>query len=147
MPSIKQIIAEIQIASDLVDAHKTKVVNIIKEAEARLQAKSAPNRSRNIKNARGLVTLEEWERANGFLSTCHMAPWIVSNRLCPIMVQRMIMEFRDEMVAKGKTYADFERAFHVYLRKGYLSKKIMDCTLVRSPFTQQVVLDTKGVNL
>lgn len=147
MPSIQQIIAEIQLATDLPQGHKVKAVQIIRDAEQRIRAKIAPNTPRNIKNAKGLVTLYEWESVNGVLCTSLMAAWVKSCDLCPIMVQKMITEFRDEMMAKGKTYADFPRAFHVYLRKGYLSRKLMDCTILRSPFSQQVVLDTKGVNL
>lgn len=147
MPSIKQIIAEIQLAYDLPQGHKVKAVQIIRDAEERLRAKKAPNLMRNIKNAKGLVELGEWERIYGTLCTNMMAEWIKQCGLCPIIVQKMIIEFRDEMLAKGKTYADFARAFHVYLRKGYLSRKLMDCTLARSPFTQHVVLDNKGVNL
>lgn len=147
MPSMKQIIAEIQLAADLPSNHKAKAVQIIRDAEERLRLKTAPNRMRNIKNAKGLVELAEWERVYGTLCTNMIADWVKQVGLCPIMVQKMITEFRDEMMAKGKTYADFARAFHVYMRKGYLSKKLMDCTLSRSPYTQQVVLDNKGVNL
>lgn len=147
MPSLQQIIAEIQLSPDLIDAHKERVVRIIREAEQRLRIKAAPNKPRNIKNAKGLVTLDEWERIYGTLCTNTMPAWIRQNSLCPIMVQKMITEFRDEMLAKGKTYADFARAFHTYLRKGYLSKRLSGCTLERSPFTHRVVVDTKGVNL
>lgn len=147
MSSIKQIIAEIQIATDLPQGHKVKAVQIIRDAEERLRVRVDPNKVRNIKNARGLMTLDEWENINGRLCSNMMPEWIKSCALCPIMVQQMIAEFRCEMMAKGKTYANFERAFHVYLRKGYLSKKLMDCTVARSPFSHHVVLDNKGVSL
>lgn len=147
MPSIQQIIAEIQLATDLPQGHKVKAVQIIRDAEQRIRAKIAPNMPRNIKNAKGLVTLDEWEGSNGTLRTSMFFDWIKEHQLCPIMMRCMIEEFRCEMQAKGKKYADFARAFHVYVRKGYLSKRMMDCTLSRSPYSQQVVLDTKGVNL
>jgi hypothetical protein len=147
MPSINQIIAEIQEDMDLVDAHKLKVVRIIREAEKRIAARTPASAPRNIKNAKGLVQLGEWEDLHGKLCTNMMPDWIKQCGLCPIMVQKAIIEFREEMLAKGKTYADFARAFQTYLRKGYLSKKLADCTIARSPFSQQVVLDTKEVRL
>lgn len=146
MPSIKQIIAEIQLAETLRPNQKTFVVQAIRDAEQRLTLKLVGTKVRKISNAKGLMTLDRYEE-NGILHIGMMGEWVVKNKLCPIAVMNMIAEFRTEMLAKGKQYADFLRAFQVYLAKGYLSKKMTECTLERSPHRRETVVDNRGVNL
>lgn len=148
MPSIKQIIAEIQLAATLGPNQKSFVVQAIRDAEQRLTLKLIGTKVRKISNAKGLVTLEAWETGRGKeLHYTDLTAWIAKHRLCEFSVRMMIEEFRAEMQAKGKQYADFSRAFNVYLTKGYLSKKMSDCTIERSPYRQQTVIDKRGVNL
>lgn len=147
VPSIKQVIAEIQLDEALPIQHRDKVVRIIREAEQRVLLRR-PDRPRGITGARGLMTLIEWElKVGSKLSTSMMAEWVVAHKLDPIMITKMIEEFRGDMLAKGKMYANFERAFHTYLRKGYLTQKFMNCTLEHSPFTSRTVVNNKGVDL
>lgn len=146
MSSIKQIIAEIQLAADLPPSHKAKAVQIIRDAEERLKLK-APAAPRKITNARNLMTIEEWEQIHSPDPYHRLFNWIRNSQLCPKVVGNMLEEFRVEMRAKGKQYANFRMAFQTYLTKGYLSKKITECTLENSPFKHGTVVHTKGVNL
>lgn len=146
MPSIQQIIAEIQLAPDLPPNHKAKAVQIIREAEQRLKLKGVSSKPRKAAG-KNLVLLDEWEREHGTLASSMMLDWIESHQLCRQMVKQMIVEFRDEMLAKGKQYANFKAAFITYLAKGYLSKPITACTLSRSPFKNGTTIDHRGVTL
>lgn len=146
MPSIQQIIAEIQLAQDLPPNHITKAIQIIRDAEQRLKIKGVASRPRKA-TGKNLVTLQEWEAKHATLSIVMMPDWIETHKLCYLMVSDMISEFRGEMIAKGKQYANFKAAFMTYLAKGYLSKKMDACTLERSPHKQQTVIDRRGVTL
>lgn len=141
MPSVKQVIAEIQLAPDLPPSHKAKAVQIIRDAEERLKLKR-PNMPRRIVQARGLVTLGEWEEKHGPLMPVYIKSWIVKNKLSPGMIDALIREFREDMLSKGKQYADFALAFQNYMRKGWLSKKLPECVL-----KQQTHMDNRGVTL
>lgn len=124
MPSIKQIIAEIQLAQDLGPNQKQFTVRAIRDAEQRLKLK-APSAPRKITNAKGLVTLQAWEAARDKeLHYTDLTDWIEKHQLDEFQVRLMIEEFRAEMMAKGKQYANFKMAFQTYVTKGYLSKRI-----------------------
>ena len=144
MASIKQIIAEIQLADYLPTSHKQKVVQIIRDAEERLKIKGVNSRPRKVSNVKNAITLEEWENIHGPLRSTMMWDWIRQQKLCPQMIAKMIQEFRTEMQGKGKQYANFRAAFQTYLAKGYLSKPITACTLERSPYKSETVIETKG---
>ena len=146
MPSIQQIIAEIQLAPDLPPNHIAKAVQIIRDAEQRLKLRGAVNRPRKA-SGKNLVTLQEWEKQHGLLSIVMMTDWIDAHKLCYLAVGDMVDEFRGEMIAKGKQYANFKAAFMTYLAKGYLSKRMEACTLERSPYTTQTRIDKRGGNL
>lgn len=142
MPSIKQVIAEIQLAP-IPDHHKRYIAKQIEEALQRLSLKLT-SKTRKVSNAKGLTTLPVWEGFNGILTAHDIGSWIEQRQLCRRMVGQMILEFRDEMLAKGKQYANFKMAFQTYLTKGYLSKKLSDCSLANSPSNHQTVIHTKG---
>lgn len=146
MPSIQQIIAEIQLAPDLPPNHKTKAVQIIRDAEQRLKLKGLTSRPRKA-SGKNLVTLQEWEGNHGTLTSAMMEEWIGRLKLCRKMVSSMVDEFRGEMIAKGKQYANFKAAFMTYLAKGYLSKPITACTLERSAHRTDTTTDRRGVTL
>lgn len=146
MPSIQQIIAEIQLAPDLPPTHIAKAVQIIRDAEQRLKLKGATSRPRKA-SGKNLVTIQEWEAQHGTLSTHMMTEWIIRLDLCQQMVAIMVAEFRGEMIAKGKQYANFKAAFMTYLTKGYLSKQITACTTSRSPYYNKTTMDNRGVTL
>lgn len=146
MPSIQQIIAEIQLAPDLPPNHKVKAVQIIRDAEQRLKLKGVNSKPRKP-SGKNLMTLQEWEEQYGLLQPVNMTGWAASKKLCPRMLADMISEFRTEMMAKGKQYANFKMAFQTYLAKGYLSKTITACMLERSPYKTQTTLDNRGVTL
>ena len=142
MPSIQQIIAEIQLAPDLPPNHKVKAVQIIRDAEQRLKLKGVNSKPRKP-SGKGLVALEDWEAADGWQKSQHgMAAWIDRHHLDSNTVNEMVDEFRREMKAKGKQYANFAMAFQTYLRKGYLSKPMTAC--VKKENTH---IDRKGVTL
>ena len=146
MPSVKQVIAEIQLAADLPPGHIAKAIQIIRDAEERLKIKGATNRPRKA-SGKNLVTLQEWEDRYGTLSTSMMADWIERQELCSMMIQLRIAEFRGEMIAKGKQYANFKAAFMTYLAKGYLSKSMEACSLAKSSFQAKTTINSRGVNL
>lgn len=143
MPSIQQIIAEIQLAPDLPPNHITKAVQIIRDAEQRLKIKGVTGRPRKA-TGKNLMTLQEWEKQHTALSVIMLTSWMDGRKLCYLTVGDMVEEFRGEMIAKGKQYANFKAAFMTYLAKGYLSKPITACTLERSTYKTQTVIETRG---
>ena len=147
MPSIKQIIAEVQLDATRGPNQKAFVVQAIRDAEERLKLK-APKASRKVSNAKGEMTLEEWEAKEGCaLNASMLADWGRKHLLCPRMVHHMVQEFRHEMMAKGKQYANFRMAFMTYLTKGYLSKPLAACTLERSHYKPGTTIETRGNNI
>lgn len=146
MPSIQQIIAEIQLAPDLPPTHKVKAVQIIRDAEQRLKIKNVTGRPRKV-SGKNLMTLQEWEAQHSALSVVMLTNWMDGRKLCYLTVGDMVEEFRGEMIAKGKQYANFKAAFMTYLAKGYLSKPITACTLDRSTYKTKTTLDNRGVTL
>jgi len=146
MPSIQQIIAEIQLADDLPPSHKVKAVQIIRDAEQRLKLKNIGKQPRKA-HGKNLMILQEWESKHATLSIVMMTSWMDSHKLCYLAVSDMVAEFRGEMIAKGKEYANFKAAFMTYLAKGYLSKTLEACTLERSPHKQKTIIDNRGVTL
>lgn len=148
MASIQQIIAEIQLATDLPPGHIAKAIQIIRDAENRLKLKSQNSKPRKVSNGKNLVTLEIWEQEGGWQRTAKsIKDWVERYGLCPKMTEEMLDEFRREMISKGKQYANFAMAFQTYLRKGYLSKNMFACMLERSPYTNKTILDKRGVTL
>lgn len=141
MPSIQQIIAEIQLAQDLPPNHKVKVVQIIRDAEQRLKLKGVKSRPRKA-SGKNLVTIQEWEEKNGPLRAYMMESWMKAHNLRYEAVADLIDEFCAEMASKGKEYANFKAAFMTYLAKGYLSKTMVSCVK-----KQTTHIDTRGVTL
>lgn len=126
MPSLKQIIAEIQLAHDLGPNQKQFAVRAVRDAEERLKLK-APSTPRKVTNAKGLMTLEQWECGHSRLDVSHLHKWIEVNGLDLLKIAQLISEFRTEMISKGKQYANFRAAFQTYLIKGYLSQPLTAC--------------------
>lgn len=147
MPSIQQVIAEIQLATDLPPGHIAKAVQIIRDAERRLKLRGSAGRPRKVTGAKNLVSIQDWEKQFGVLKESMMRDWVDGHGLCRQMVAALIDEFRGEMIAKGKQYANFKAAFMTYLSKGYLSKTREACLLERSSFKPQTTVDKRGVNL
>lgn len=147
MPSIQQVIAEIQLAPDLPAGHITKAVQIIRDAEQRLKIKGVNSKPRKP-SGKNLVSIEVWEENDGWPKAAHsMNDWINRHGLCTKMVNEMIDEFRREMRAKGKQYASFSMAFQTYLRKGYLSRTLVMCKIENSPYKLRTQVDKRGINL
>lgn len=147
MATIKQVLAAISQDGTLGPNQKRFVTEAIQRAETWITLTASP-KPRKVSNAKNLMTIEEWEANDGWPKAAHsMSEWIDRNKLCPRMVNEMVDEFRREMRAKGKQYANFAMAFQTYLRKGYLSKAQSACTLERSTYAQNTVIHSKGVNL
>ena len=121
-------------------------MQIIRDAEQRLRLKNVIGRPRKA-SGKNLVTLQEWEAKHTPLSIVMMVEWMDRLKLCPLMIGDMVDEFRGEMIAKGKQYANFKAAFMTYLAKGYLSKQITACTIDRSPYRTKTTIDSRGVVL
>lgn len=103
-----------------------------------------PRKIRNVKTGTNLLTLEQWEAARGKeLHFTDFKDWIFKTGLIEYQVRVMIEEFRAEMQAKGKQYANFKMAFQTYLTKGYLSKKFRECLAENNA----TVIHTRGINL
>jgi hypothetical protein len=142
MATIKQVLAAISQDGTLGPNQKRFVTEAIQRAETWCQLQVGP-KPRKITNAKGLVTLGEWEATEKAKGWCtRMMTWASENSLSPLAVDSLIEEFRSEMLAKGKKYADFYLAFQNYLRRGYLSKNLEQC---RSQ--SQTTIQTKGISL
>ena len=146
MATIKQVIAAIGHDGSMGPNQKAFVIAAIQRAETWIGL-TAPAKPRKITNSKTLMPLEDWEAANGQLRTNMLTDWVKARGLCPVMVAQMIAEFRTEMMAKGKQYNNFKAAFQTYLTKGYLSKPLTACTLERSTFKAQTVIETRGGTL
>jgi|GEM_PF-4786898 len=142
MATIKQVLAAISQDGTLGPNQKRFVTEAVIRAQTWVDL-NAPRTPRKVTNAKNLVTLQEWEAVNGQLAPSQMVKWIMDNKLDLRMLSAMVGEFRQEMLAKGKQYANFKAAFQTYLAKGYLSKTFTQCCAV----AQGTVLHTKGVNL
>lgn len=143
MATIKQVIAAIGHDGTMGPNQKRFVIDAISRAETWISL-SSPAKPRKITNSKNLMPLEDWEVANGQLRTSMLSEWVKARGLCPVMVAQMVAEFRTEMMAKGKQYNNFKAAFQTYLTKGYLSKPLTACTLERSTYKSQTVIETKG---
>lgn len=143
MATVKQVLAAISQDGTLGPNQKRFVTEAIQRAETwcKLQEGSKP---RKITNAKGLVTLEQWEEINSSLAfpRNNVMGWARSKSLDPDKVMSMVHEFRHEMQAKGKQYANFRMAFITYLTKGYLSLKLSQCH--REDTT---TIQTRGISL
>lgn len=147
MATVKQVLAAISQDGTLGPNQKRFVTEAIQRAEIWCNLQAGP-KPRKVSNAKNLMSIEDWEANDGWPKAAHsMSDWIDRNKLCPRMVSEMVDEFRREMRAKGKQYANFAMAFQTYLRKGYLSKPLTACTLERSTFHQGTVIHNKGVSL
>lgn len=143
MATVKQVLAAISQDGTLGPNQKRFVTEAIQRAETWCQLQAGP-KPRKITNAKGLVTLEQWEEARGKeLHFTDFKDWIFKTGLIEFQVRLMIEEFRAEMQAKGKQYANFKMAFQTYLTKGYLSKKFKECMAEN----HATVIHTRGVNL
>lgn len=144
MPSIKQLKDEISAADYFNKEQKHWILAGIGRAEAHLSVKKVnqPKKIRNPAKASGLITLEQWEEKNGVLGLYHIKAWADAHMLDPVMISAMMREFRVEMMAKGKQYANFKMAFQTYLTKGYLSKKIDACRA-----KETTTIEKRGISL
>lgn len=153
MASVPQLKAEITQADYFTDEQKkwllSKIDYALNQLALRAAAKPKEFKMRSPKKATGLMTLEQWEQKQGHNLTAmiDLGEWIRKNKLCPEMIQQLVNEFRADMTGKGKQYANFKAAFINYLAKGWLSKAITLCTLERSIYARQTVIDTKGLKL
>ena len=69
--------------------------------------------------------MAEWEKKIGSpLCPEMMKSWSQANLIDQAKLKRLIIEFRDRMLANGTEYADFVAAFKDWLRRGFLSLTI-----------------------
>jgi hypothetical protein len=146
MPTIRQVLAVIRADETLGPNRKAFLIDQIGTyaLKAQNQLDSKPKKIRAVKTGTQLLTLEQWEAARGKeLHFTDFKDWIFKTGLIEFQVRLMIEEFRAEMQAKGKQYANFKMAFQTYLTKGYLSKKFRECLAER----HETVIHTRGINL
>lgn len=142
MATVKQVLAAISQDGLLGPNQKRFVTEAVKRAELWINV-STPAKPRKITNAKNLMTLHDWEERNFTLNVPHhLFHWAKSRGLDLNILEDMVEEFRGEMNAKGKQYADFVATFQTYLRKGYLSKNMEQCRN-----QGQTVIHSKGINL
>lgn len=100
-------------------------------ATARTREISEPDK-RIIKNNKKTIKLSitDWEnRIGSELRIEQMAAWVEANKLDPVKIKRMIIEFRGRMEANGTMYADFVAAFKDWMRRDFLTIKLADSKL------------------
>ena len=147
MATIKQVLAAISQDGTLGPNQKRFVTEAIQRAETWCQLQAGP-KPRKITNAKALATLDEWETARGKeLHYTDLQEWIAKQRLSEFQVRLMIEEFRAEMTAKGKQYANFKAAFQTYLTKGYLSKTLTACLAENNKSASGTTIHNRGVSL
>lgn len=147
MATVKQVLAAISQDGTLGPNQKRFVTAAIQRSETWVNL-NAPKKPRKITNAKLLVTLLEWETARGKeLHYTDLKEWLTKQNLDEFQVRLMIEEFRAEMTAKGKQYANFKAAFQTYLTKGYLSKTLNACLTANNRKDSDTTIHTRGVNL
>lgn len=146
MATVKQVLAAISQDGTLGPNQKRFVTEAVQRADAWINL-NAPKKPRKITNAKGLMSLSDWEGINGTLSTKHIVKWIDDHKLDLKAVYEMIFEFRQEMFAKGKEYADFKAAFQTYLTKGWLSKTTTSCLAENNRSEAGTTVHSRGVSL
>lgn len=147
MATIKQVLAAISQDGTLGPNQKRFVTEAVQRADAWINL-NAPKNPRKITNAKGLMSLSDWEGINGFLVTMvGHSTWAHKNKLDPRMLENMAAEFKREMIAKGKQYADFYAAFQTYLTKGYLSKTLSACLAENNRSETGTFVHSRGVSL
>lgn len=142
MATVKQVLAAISQDGTLGPNQKRIITEAVQRAETWCKLQIGP-KPRKISNAKNLITLAEWEEKVRW-DTGKLGIWADEKGLDRNVVSSMLREFREEMFAKGKQYADFQMAFRTYLTKGYLSKGLADCVKRDNSGT---TIHTKGVNL
>jgi hypothetical protein len=109
--------------------------------------KNINKKSSFAKGRKGKRTLLAWEEIVGTkLCVQQLKTWIRSNKIDERKIPALIDEFRDQMIAGGNEYADFISAFQVWLRRGYLSKRL-DEVQHKEESRGGVVIQDKGVSL
>lgn len=126
--SVRELLAELNkgVGTRLVTEERLRVSRIIEGLERAVRAKkeAQPKKIRNVNTKGKLYSLEEWEALwCGKLDVALIDTWATEKSFDKRSIATLIEEFRTEMTAKNKHYADFAAAFKVYLNKGYLSKK------------------------
>lgn len=92
-----------------------------------------------------LYTFAEWEKKYSPLTVYSLKNWIIENNLSTRKTQENIEEFSLRMAASGNLYADFEAAFKVWFRKGWLTYTLSQSLLPSSQLENRYY--DKGVNL
>lgn len=143
MATIKQVLAAISQDGTLGPNQKRFVTGAIQRAETWCQLQTGP-KPHKITNTKNLKTLPEWEATHGTLDSYCFVNWIKEKGFCENVIKEMLEEFKGDMTAKGKQYADFCAAFKTYLTKGYLSKKLTECV---KPAYSGTIIQRKGISL
>jgi hypothetical protein len=128
--SVREVLDELRYGKGLTlpqsqrDVTDQTIVRIVNYLKAKKGAKQVTPRA--ARKSSQLMTLEQWEKSvvYGPLDVPLIDTWATRSNLCKRQLAELIEEFRTEMIAKNKHYADFAAAFNVYLNKGYLSKKL-----------------------
>lgn len=143
MPTIRQVLAVIRADQTLGPNRKSFLIDQIGSyaLKAQNQLDSQPKKIRNVKTTTQLVTIDQWEAHKGDLEQ-RLQSWAMSQNLAMTTYLQMVSEFRTEMRAKGKVYADFAMAFQTYMRKGYLSKTLEQCKSQAA-----TTIQTRGISL
>lgn len=81
-------------------------------------------KKKNIKKKSDTMKLVQWEEINGQLTWRHMEEWLRNNRIQPRVINPVIEEFRNGMMANATEYADFSAAFKNWMNRGFCSKTI-----------------------
>lgn len=106
--------------------------------DGRVLPKNETNKEQYKENNKNIkksvkVSLEQWEKSvGGVLCVEHVKSWVDGNKLDHQKIKMLIIEFRDRMVANGNQYANFAAAFKDWMRRGFLSKKIVDARITPS---------------
>lgn len=142
MATVKQVLAAISQDGTLGPNQKQFVTKAIERAETWVDM-NATKKPPRLRASKLRVTLFAWEQARGKdLHYTDIENWANKAGLSELAMCEMIENFREQMLAKCTLYADFAMAFKVYLRNGYLPKKMEDCRA-----TTQTQIQTRGISL
>lgn len=142
MATVKQVLAAISQDGTLGPNQKRFVTEAINRAETWIDMQ--PNARKPMRRTSKLrIPLADWEKARGKeLHYTDIESWANKEGLSELCMREMIEVFREQMFAKTTPYADFAMAFKVYLRNGWLPKKLPDCRVQSA-----TVIHNRGINL
>ena len=71
--------------------------------------------SKEAKQTKQEISLQEWENKNGELTLSFLTDWIEKHNLNTLLLEKELITFKDKCAAKGYKYINFPAAFRLWV--------------------------------